>query len=284
MTRGAVAAVPGDVPSSPAQAQAWELRQDAAARYGDQWGGLIDLPLSAEPPAAAAGPAVDQGTGSRLAAVLAGCGANQVAIRQGGAFTRRPPDAWRYRDGLGGAGERAAAGGQDRGVSGADAKLVRELAAVPEVTQLRMLTDLVRTHAAAVLRYPSAESVAPGRPFSELGFESLTAIEMRNRLSAVTGLTLPATLLFDYPAPDVLARCLRSELLGLPLAADAAPGPMSTGPVNTGSVTTGGEPVAVVGMSCRFAGGANSPDELWETTRRRHRCGGRVSAGPGMGH
>uniref|UniRef100_UPI000AB294C5 SDR family NAD(P)-dependent oxidoreductase n=1 Tax=Streptomyces graminilatus TaxID=1464070 RepID=UPI000AB294C5 len=88
------------------------------------------------------------------------------------------------------------------------------LSALPAPERLRKITELVRTHAALVLGHTGSDSVKSERPFRELGFDSLTAVDFRNRLGAATGLALPTSLVFDHPTPDILGRHLLGELLG----------------------------------------------------------------------
>ncbi|MER6358744.1 phosphopantetheine-binding protein, partial [Streptomyces sp. NPDC001634] len=84
------------------------------------------------------------------------------------------------------------------------------LAGLAEAEQERLLIQLVRGHVATVLGHGSADAIDADRAFTELGFDSLMAVELRNRLGVAAGLQLPATLLFDQPTPRVLARHLRS--------------------------------------------------------------------------
>ncbi|KJS51537.1 hypothetical protein VM98_36635, partial [Streptomyces rubellomurinus subsp. indigoferus] len=88
----------------------------------------------------------------------------------------------------------------------------------PEVERDRILLELVRSHGAAVRGYPDQRAVARARPFRDLGFGSLTGVELRKQLGPATGLRLPATPVFDHPTPAAMARHLRGELLADPPA------------------------------------------------------------------
>ncbi|MFG3422677.1 type I polyketide synthase [Micromonospora sp. NPDC048063] len=90
--------------------------------------------------------------------------------------------------------------------------LRERFAGLPAAERLAVLLGLVRSQVAAVLNYPSAESVDEHRAFRELGFDSVTAVELRNRLGSATGVALPVTLVFDYPTPTTLAEYLFAEV------------------------------------------------------------------------
>jgi polyketide synthase 12 len=132
--------------------------------------------------------------------------------------------------------------------------LARRLAGVPSSEWDAMILEVVRGQAAAVLGHDSPAAVDPERAFKDLGFDSLGAVELRGRLAQVTGVRLPATLVFDHPSCAAVARLLRSRVEGLEHGAGLV----------SRRRADAGEPVAIVGMSARYPGGVATPQELWE--------------------
>jgi acyl carrier protein len=108
------------------------------------------------------------------------------------------------------------AGSRRRQAAGAGMSAVtvaQDIAGLLPQDQLRYLVNLIGTEAATVLAHSATDTIAPDDQFKDLGFESLTAVEFGNRLSAATGLRMPSTLIFDYPTPAALAGFLRGELV-----------------------------------------------------------------------
>ncbi|WP_189719335.1 type I polyketide synthase, partial [Streptomyces spectabilis] len=128
-------------------------------------------------------------------------------------------------------------------------RLSARIAGLAAAEQEAFLLELVRTEAAVVLGHTGPGGVQTEIAFRDAGFDSLTAVELRNRLREATGLKLPATLVFDHPTPLALARHLRDAL------GDVSP--ESAPP--TAVVADTGEPIAIVSMACRYPGGVSSP-------------------------
>ncbi|MEU4905544.1 SDR family NAD(P)-dependent oxidoreductase [Streptomyces sp. NPDC022067] len=142
-------------------------------------------------------------------------------------------------------------------------ELRRRLVALSASGRTELLVTLVREQAAAVLGYAEPGAIPVGRAFRELGFDSLTAVRLRNRLSDASGLRLPATLVYDHPTVAALADFLRHEILGDDADADADAEPGRAGPAGPTGPVAADDPIAIVAMSCRYPGGAESPEELW---------------------
>ncbi|MEV6071523.1 type I polyketide synthase [Nocardia sp. NPDC052001] len=135
----------------------------------------------------------------------------------------------------------------DSGLSGA-------LNGRPAEEQRSLLLDVVRREAAVALDHPDPVGIRGDRALTELGLDSLTAVELRNRLAAATGLRLPATLTFDHPTPQAIAELLYTRLSG---ASETGPAAART------ADTAETDPIVIVGMALRLPGGIETPDALW---------------------
>jgi acyl transferase domain-containing protein/pyruvate/2-oxoglutarate dehydrogenase complex dihydrolipoamide acyltransferase (E2) component/NADPH:quinone reductase-like Zn-dependent oxidoreductase/acyl carrier protein len=136
--------------------------------------------------------------------------------------------------------------------SGTRSALGRRLAAIDESEHLDFVLELVEEHFVALAGGPVPAN--PRTSFKDLGLDSRQALELRNRLARATGLRLPSTLLFNHPSPADLADRLRSEALEEPRPHTALALPAAAA----------GEPIAIIGMACRYPGGADSPAALWD--------------------
>ncbi|WP_329199398.1 SDR family NAD(P)-dependent oxidoreductase [Streptomyces sp. NBC_00667] len=146
--------------------------------------------------------------------------------------------------------------GRRAAARGGSPALRDRLAGLTGADRADAVLGLVRTKIAAVLGHASGDAIEPRRAFDELGFDSLTAVELRNRLDKETGLRLPATLIFDYPTAGAVAAHILEVLDGTP---DATPAPAA--PAVRGADD---DPIAIVGMACRYPGGVTTPDGLWQ--------------------
>ncbi|WP_329619727.1 type I polyketide synthase [Streptomyces sp. NBC_01255] len=155
---------------------------------------------------------------------------------------------------------RAAAAGS-ASMDGSSA-LSDRLAGLERAERERVLLELVRGVVAGVLGHTDPGAVEAERAFQELGFDSLTAVELRNRLNSATGLRLPTTLVFDHPSPAALATHLLGEFSDVGDQAKAVKAVAERG-ASPSDVTAAEDPIAIVGMACRYPGGVSSPGDLW---------------------
>ncbi|MHB1538019.1 MAG: SDR family NAD(P)-dependent oxidoreductase [Solirubrobacteraceae bacterium] len=132
----------------------------------------------------------------------------------------------------------------------------RQLAALGEDGRREAVLEIVFEHVAAVLGHDSPNAIGIGSTFKDLGFDSLIGVELRNRLVQTTGLQLPATLIFDHPTPEALV--------------DAILGKLSRGPAispRSSRMRPADDPIAIVGIGCRYPGGVGSAGDLWRLVR-----------------
>ncbi|MGA2165857.1 MAG: type I polyketide synthase, partial [Solirubrobacteraceae bacterium] len=135
------------------------------------------------------------------------------------------------------------------------APLAHSLAALDASARQAALLQLVCSEAAAVIGHSDAQALAPRRPFKDLGFDSLAGVQLSDRLASASGLRLPPTLIFDHPTPKALADHLLATFTATQQISGATGGLRAR---LTLAAVASVEPVAVVGIGCRYPGGVGS--------------------------
>ncbi|WP_343998901.1 SDR family NAD(P)-dependent oxidoreductase [Streptomyces thermocarboxydovorans] len=156
-------------------------------------------------------------------------------------------------------------------------RLADRLARLPEDERAARVLALVREEAARALGLRGTDAVRPEQPLRELGMDSVTAVDLRNRIGARFDARLPATLLFDHPTPARLTAHLLSTVLAGGRTTAAHPAPRQAPSGTSGSAAD--EPIAVVATACRLPGGVDDPESLWRLLDERRDAVGPFPAG-----
>ncbi|MEU5404321.1 beta-ketoacyl synthase N-terminal-like domain-containing protein, partial [Streptomyces sp. NPDC005963] len=140
-------------------------------------------------------------------------------------------------------------------------ELLARFADADPAEQREMVRELVRAETAAVIGWENPDSLDTALAFKALGLDSRTAVALHGRLTTVTGVRLPVTAAFDHPTPALLADELNRVLTGAPRSVEDT---SYSSPSGHAGAHPADEPIAVVGMACRYPGGVSSPDDLWQ--------------------